>query len=283
MTNHKPFLSVVTPSLNQGQFIADAIESVARQAFHDYEHLIVDAQSTDNTLRVLRTFRHLPHLTWTSEPDTGQSNALNKGFSRARGEWVLWLNADDVLLEGALEAFVEAIHRSPHADVFYGHQRFVDTHGRTLKTVFHLPYRHYLVRSGMYLPPSTGSLFRRSLILQQPLDEELHFVMDKEWFLRVGKDLQAVRINRSLSAFRVTDWSKTGTSVMRGQKHPRHAKESERLARRYGLGPNARIARSSTRQRIRSLWYRVEYSARKGRFAIHYALNAMRRALANRT
>ena len=278
----RPYISVVTPSLNQGRYLQEAIRSVANQRYENCEHIVVDALSTDETLDVLKAHEGAASLRWISEADRGQSDALNNGVRLARGEWILWLNADDLLLDGALDAFAEAIERHPRADVFYGHQRFIDAEGSTLKTVFHLPYRFRLVQGGLYLPPSTGSLFRKSLLIQQPLNEELHFVMDKEWFLRLGNTLQAVRINRSLSAFRVTAWSKTGSSVMRGQKHPRHAKESARLTQQYGLGPNASIARNSTQDRIQSLLYRVEYFARKSRFAVHYALNAMRRALANR-
>ena len=87
--------SIITPSFNQGRFIADAIESVASQKYSNLEHIIIDAQSTDETKNVVDGYSHLSHLKWISEPDDGQTDAINKGFKLASGDIVAWLNADD--------------------------------------------------------------------------------------------------------------------------------------------------------------------------------------------
>ena len=85
-------LSIITPSLNQCEFIEETIHSVMNQDHHDVEHIVIDGGSTDNTVSILRKY---PHLRWTSEKDTGQSNAINKGFQQATGEIIAWLNSDD--------------------------------------------------------------------------------------------------------------------------------------------------------------------------------------------
>jgi glycosyltransferase involved in cell wall biosynthesis len=275
----RPYISVVTPSLNQGRYLQEAIRSVANQQYENCEHIVVDALSTDETLDVLKAHEDSASLRWISEADRGQSDALNKGVRMARGEWILWLNADDLLLDGALDAFAEAIERQPQADVFYGHQRFIDAEGRALKTVFHLPYRYPLVRSWLYLPPSTGSLYRKLKLLQQPLKEDLHFIMDREWFLRCGEHLQAVRINRSLSAFRVTNVSKTGASVLGGAKLPRHVAESEWLWNEYGHGEQIGSDSAPFGGSVRRFMYRAEYYFRKSRFGAYYLLNAIWNAI----
>ena len=87
--------SVITPSLNQGRFIRDCIESVRAQVEAEVEHIVVDGCSTDETVAILKSY---PHIQWTSEPDRGQMDAINKGFRQARGDWLMWLNADDYLL-----------------------------------------------------------------------------------------------------------------------------------------------------------------------------------------
>ena len=85
-----PLVSVVTPSLNQGQYIEEAIQSVLAQDYPRVEHIVVDGGSSDETLEILRRF---PHLRWLSEPDDGQASAINKGFHMASGEIFAWLNA----------------------------------------------------------------------------------------------------------------------------------------------------------------------------------------------
>src|ERR1700755_1492305 len=94
-------ISIITPSYNQGRFIEDAILSVLSQGYPDFEHIVIDNCSTDNTLDVLKKY---PHVKWVSEPDRGQSNALNKGFGLSTGDVLGWLNCDDFYLPGAFHA-----------------------------------------------------------------------------------------------------------------------------------------------------------------------------------
>src|SRR5918992_2241290 len=101
-----PLVSVVTPSLNQGRYLREAIESVRAQTYSPIEHVVVDGGSTDETLDILSEY---DHLRWVSEPDRGQSHALNKGFAMATGEIFGWLNADDAYEPHAVAAGVAAL------------------------------------------------------------------------------------------------------------------------------------------------------------------------------
>lgn len=225
-------ISIVTPSYNQGQFIEDAIQSVLKQNYPNFEHIIIDNCSTDNTIEILKKY---PHLKWISEPDNGQSDGLNKGFQRAEADWILWLNADDFLLPDALEIFANSINRHESADLFYGHVRFVDEHKKLIKTVYHIPYSYFLTLFGVYMPPSTGSLFRASLLKQNALSEEYHFTMDTEWFLRCGKKLKPILIDHVISAFRVSSTNKTAQHIIANIVLPQHKEEQKRYQEKYVL------------------------------------------------
>jgi glycosyltransferase involved in cell wall biosynthesis len=278
----RPYISVVTPSLNQGRYLQEATRSVANQQYANCEHIVVDALSTDETLDVLKAHEDSSSLRWISEADRGQSHALNKGVRLARGDWILWLNADDALADGALDAFVDAINRHPDVDVVYGHQQFVDGEGIAIKTVYHVPFRYHLIRDTRYVPPSTGSLFRRSRLLEAPLREDLHYVMDKEWFLRTGPTLRAVRVDAVVSAFRVTADSKTGATVLGMGENPRQVREAELLTKEYGARSTIPSPTEDVGAWARSVVAHGAYYALKSRHALRYVANATHRLTAPR-
>lgn len=132
-----PKISIVTPSFNYGKFIEDAILSVYYQDYPNYEHIIVDGGSTDNTLETLRRY---PHLRWVSEPDQGQADALNKGFRMASGELIAWLNADDYFLPGAFSTIANYAKQYLEHGVFFGSFYFVDKNGKYLKEMRAIPF-----------------------------------------------------------------------------------------------------------------------------------------------
>jgi glycosyltransferase involved in cell wall biosynthesis len=120
---------VVTPCFNSAITIRETIESVRRQDFSDWEHLVVDGGSTDGTLGILREF---PHLKWTSEKDEGHYHAMNKGIAQARGEAIVILNADDCFRAGALRQVAAAFVQHPEWDGLFGDVIFVDDQGREI-------------------------------------------------------------------------------------------------------------------------------------------------------
>src|SRR5580704_9036975 len=126
-------LSIVTPSLNQGTFIGEALLSVHSQNYGSLEHLVIDGGSSDITISILRRYadeERWSHLHWISEPDRGQGDALNKGFSRTKGDVVGWLNSDDRYRPGCFERVVEVFQKYPEVDVVYGDYTCIDETGR---------------------------------------------------------------------------------------------------------------------------------------------------------
>ena len=130
--------TIITPSLNYGHFIGECLESVAGQVDDskaekicgiEIEHIVIDGGSTDESAEVVARF---PHVKWIQESDDGMSDAINKGFDKATGEWVMWLNADDRLKPGSLEKMVAELDKT-NADVVYGDWDFIDEKGGNLK------------------------------------------------------------------------------------------------------------------------------------------------------
>ena len=122
-----PTISVITPSYNSGKYIEDAVNSVLAQNYPNFEHIIVDGGSTDNTLQILEKY---PHLKWVSEPDNGQSDAMNKGFGMSSGEIIVYLNADDYFEPDAFSNIVHTFEKNPDADMIVGNLKITYDDGR---------------------------------------------------------------------------------------------------------------------------------------------------------
>ena len=211
----EPLVSIVTPSFNQGGFIAETIASVLGQDYPHVEYLVVDGGSTDGTLEILRGFGK--RLSWVSEPDRGQSDAINKGWRRTRGEIIAWLNADDLYRPGAITKAVAFFQQHPDIDLVYGDCDFINEEGDVLE-------RHHkgqtsaadLVRSpvSVILQPA-AFLRRRVLETVGYLDETLQFIMDMEYWLRVASRHKISHLPECLAAFRVHGESKSGRQSQR--------------------------------------------------------------------
>ena len=172
-----PQFSIVTPSLNYARYLEECICSVRAQKGVSWEHIVIDGGSQDETAQVLCEY---PHLRVVCEPDEGMSDAINKGFELARGEWVMWLNADDRLLPGALAEVARCASRHPETDVIYGSFNFVDDAGRLMRRMRLLPFSLFvLVHHGIYVP-STAAFYRKTTVLDQGfrLDNRFRIGMD---------------------------------------------------------------------------------------------------------
>jgi glycosyltransferase involved in cell wall biosynthesis len=197
----RPLVSVVTPSLNQGEYIAATIESVRQQDYPAIEHLVVDGGSTDDTLDVLRRY---PHLQWTSAPDAGQADAVNQGWQRARGDILGWLNADDTYTPGAIAAAVAAFAAHPNVDLIYGDCHEIDAAGRRLGTARARPYdRGALLRLEYDIYQPAVFLRRRVLDRVGLLDARLHLAMDWDYWVRAGGCCRLLYVPRAWACFRV--------------------------------------------------------------------------------
>lgn len=225
------FLSIVTPTFNSEKYILRCINSVRDQNVSNYEHLIIDGNSTDGTLAKLKGHDKVHIL---SEPDKGQSDALNKGFLLAKGEWILWLNSDDYLLKGAIESFIKTQKQFPEANVIYGHMQYVDANETVFKKIYNIRYRPSFGKYGLYMPPSTGTFFKASFLKQNPLNLDHHYTMDTELFMRCSSLLETRVIDQFTVAFRFWEENKTLANLDGSGSLPiQHQKERESNHRKF--------------------------------------------------
>ncbi len=208
-----PLISIVTPSYMQGKFIERTIQSVLSQNYPKLEYIIQDGGSTDTTLEVIRKYQS--QLTYfSSEPDQGQADAINKGFSHASGEILAWINSDDMLTPQALHYIGSYFAQNPDVDVIYGHRIVVDAVDREIGR-WVVPSHS---RSGIiwadYVPQET-LFWRRSLLKgQPPLDQNFSFALDWDFILRLEEaGAQFKRLPYYLGYFRIHDQQKTSLLI----------------------------------------------------------------------
>jgi glycosyltransferase involved in cell wall biosynthesis len=209
MAHYYPKISIITPSYNQAEFIEKAIISVIDQHYPNYEHIIFDNCSTDSTTDVLSKY---PHLIWTSERDNGQSDALNKGFKKANGEIIGWLNADDLYLPGCFLTVVKGFKEHPESSVVYGDYRWINEKGELMKfrreidfDLFIFKYLHFT-----YVP-SAASFFKERVFKDGNfLNTAYELSMDYEFFLRIAlKGYRFTHLKSILADFRWHPQSKS--------------------------------------------------------------------------
>ncbi len=186
-------VSILTPSLNQREWLADNLQSVARQSYAQIEHVVMDGGSVDGSVEVLAAHSR-PGLIWVSEPDAGQSHALNKALAASAGEIVGWINADDGYIDRrAVELAVDCFKRFPDVDVVYGHSLLVGPTNTVLQVLWAPPYSHAL--SG-YVTPffQPAVFFRRTVLAAGFVDESLDYVMDFDLWRRLRETATFQRI-----------------------------------------------------------------------------------------
>ena len=197
-----PKISIVTPSYNQARFIDKAIKSVINQNYPNFEHIIFDNCSTDGTIDILKKY---PHLIWISEPDNGQSDALNKGFKKASGDLIGWLNADDLYLPGCFHSVVKTLKMHPGCDVIYGDYRWIDEEGNLIKLCREIDFDLFIFKYLHVSHISSVSTFFRDTIFKEGnfLNADYHYSMDYELFLRIVlKGHRFVHVRSFLADFR---------------------------------------------------------------------------------
>lgn len=227
-----PLVSIVTPSFNQGAFIAQTITSVLTQDYPHIEYIVVDAGSSDGTLEILRDFGD--RVRWISEPDRGQSDAINKGWRSAQGEIIAWLNADDVYQAGAIRRVVAFFREHPDIDLVYGDCDYIDEQGRVIGRH---PARSANGADVLCSPVSiiaqpAAFLRRRLLESVGYLDESLHCLLDTEYWMRVVARHHIGYLPAGLAAFRRHADSKSARQAARFDE------ERERVYERFFASPD---------------------------------------------
>jgi len=206
-----PTVSIITPSYNQGHFIEDTILSVKKQNYPNIEHIIIDGGSTDNTLEILKKYEGTYNMRWLTEPDKGQADAINKGFSIAKGYILGWLNSDDIYVtKKAINMIVKSFEEYPKADVVTCCGVYLNSGGRWIQPIpldkKKACYKH-LRYSDPILQPSTFWL--RKVVEKVPLDINLHFAFDWDFFIRVAKQFNILPLNFIIAGYRIHGVNKT--------------------------------------------------------------------------
>jgi glycosyltransferase involved in cell wall biosynthesis len=241
-----PRISIVTPSYNQAGFLDRAIQSVLNQRYPELEYIVQDGGSTDGTDEVLARYDGELHR-WEMRPDRGQANAINLGFAHASGEIMAYLNADDLILPGALAYVARYFERHPDVDVVYGHRVLIDDNDMEIGR-WVMPQHDDDVLSWVDYVPQETLYWRRRVWAGSGggMDEDAQYALDWDLLLRFrDAGARIVRVPRFLGAFRVhpdqktlADAETTGKSEVdriRLREHGRlvSRQEMRRALRRY--------------------------------------------------
>ena len=220
-------ISVITPSYNQGRFIEQTILSVLNQNYPNFEHIVIDGGSTDNTIEILKRYSHLK---WISEPDKGQANAINKGFELATGQILAYLCSDDLYADGVFDFVNSYFKEHPNVDMIYGGCYFIDEDNRVLRRKKAVPFsRQKLLKANFIWQPT---VFFRAEVYKRigPFNEDLNFAFDYEWWIRASSCCNIQAVPQHLAYYRWHTSSKTVAQESR-QLH-----EAYEVARRFGGG-----------------------------------------------
>ena len=208
MSLHEPLVTIVTPSLNQGAYLEETIKSVLEQDYEDIEYMVMDGGSTDNSVEIIRRYENRLAY-WESGPDAGQTDAIMRGFHRARGDILAWLNSDDYYLPGTVSAVVGTFLRKRKAVAVYGDCQFLFPDGRVkVKPKIGFDYRICL-HSYCMVPQPSMFFLRSAYEAVGGLDRKLSYAMDYDLVLRLAKLGRIEQIKTTLSTYRLHANSKT--------------------------------------------------------------------------
>ena len=227
-----PTISVITPSFNQAKYIDETLQSVRSQGYPELEHLVIDGASTDGTVDLLRRYSSMPawnYMHWISEPDKGQSDAINKGFRMATGDIIGWLNSDDLFEPNCFGAIMRVFESRPDVDFVYGDYRIMDSAGKTIILKREIDFDWNIMLCGLNYIAQPNVFFRRRVFDKLGyLDQSLHYVMDYEFWLRAASNgFRFHHVAQTLAACR---WHLDAKTVSRD---PRIEKELRSVRQQY--------------------------------------------------
>lgn len=224
-------VSIITPSYNQAKYLEKTIKSVLDQDYPEIEYIVIDGGSTDGSVEILRKYE-TRLAGWISEPDRGQTDAINKGFARASGEVLAWLNSDDILEPGAVREAVAYLQQHPAAGMVYGDCNFIDAADRVIGKFAAAQTDYRRLRQGYVHIPQQASFFRTDLWRRVgPLDPSFYFAMDYDLWVRLARLAPLHYTPRLWANFRLHGDAKTIAA------DDRCWPEMLRVHRREGGGP----------------------------------------------
>ena len=201
-----PLVSIVTPTYNQAEYLAETIESVLAQDYPNIEYIVLDDGSTDSTPEVLN--RYSGRVRWERHDNMGQARTLNKGWAMSRGEFIGYLSSDDLLLPDAISKLVETLITTPNAVVAYGDFNLIDAQGNYLRTVEAENYDRKRLTVDLVCQPGPGALFQRQILDQAGAwNVSLRQTPDFEFWLRAARLGDFMRIAKVLAQYRIHEGS----------------------------------------------------------------------------
>jgi glycosyltransferase involved in cell wall biosynthesis len=216
----QPLVSIITPSYNQAGYLEETIRSVLSQDYPRIEYIIIDGGSTDGSVEIIQRYASqippsgIAHsLTgWVSEPDQGQTDAINKGFARAQGDILAWLNSDDVYLPHAVAEAVDYLQTHPDIGMVYGDANLISEEGNIIGKFPARQTDYSRLRQGYVHIPQQTAFFRARLWRQVgPLDPTFYFAMDYDLWVRLARQAPLQYLPRLWANFRLHG---TGKSVI---------------------------------------------------------------------
>lgn len=227
-----PKISIVTPSLNQADFLEQTICSVLEQGYPNLEYIIIDGGSTDGSVNIIKKYETRIHF-WSSAGDHGQADAINKGLRMISGEIWSFLCSDDTYSPNALERIAAAFRRHPEAEVVYGNCNFINENNLVTRVKKPGLYDRKKMLRGNYLYQPAA--FARSAVLKRYgfFDESLRYSMDYEYWLRFAPDSRFVYIEEPIANYRLHASSKTIHDTLKMMK------EMVPVKKKYGAGGRA--------------------------------------------
>ena len=204
-----PLVSILTPSFNQAPYLEETIQSVLLQDHPRLEYMIVDGGSDDGSIEVIKKYEH-KLAWWVSEKDKGQTDAINKGFARASGEILAWINSDDTYEPGAVSAAVKYLQEHPNVGMVYGDCNFINEPGRVIGKFNSAQTNYLLLRQGYAHIPQQTMFFRADLWKQVgPLDPSFYFAMDYDLWTRIAARTEIKYVPQTWANFRLHTSGKT--------------------------------------------------------------------------
>jgi glycosyltransferase involved in cell wall biosynthesis len=228
-------VSVLTPSMNQGQWLGENLTSVASQTHPAIEHIVMDGGSDDESLTLLAAASR--NVAWRSEPDAGQTDALIKAFEASRGAVIGWLNSDDAYYSRtSVAAAVQAFADRPEVDVLYGHSAVVDADGRLLHFNWVPGYHGSVLKIHNYIVQPAVFIRRSALEKHGFVDPTYQYAMDRELWLRLARHCRFERIDRVVAIDRHQEARKSYTRL------DLYEPDKERLEAEHGIArPGVRL------------------------------------------